>query len=598
MKMSLVEIRLIVSAFLLVDISFHNALWGVNAVPLALYAKPLMNIATDTITNMVLQKLLRLENDDETAKCALSISNKLTKYRLINPVLYVEHGEIPMPVPLKIDTNSTVETIFEAVRNQKDTSGMLFYEIESTSQVLVIFWKVSGAVTFNFYKDNRYFVKLISTDKLVVEKTSLKEMYDKQKAYSDEVQEEPFGVKDYLLQVPGVNIPSSPTKNKLRVTIKAQMTTEKTSKLAVEISDNFQASPQQLEKRALTATVAGIGLITTLLNVVIKYITKWIPPQQTGTIVIENASNEIKLLNPSWYVQGAHTSSIAPWEIEPSKNGRFSYVTPLAGTKVTETFVNTVYFVSYQIEYTNFHVVIGAWFPWKISTGENTFTAFVMENTLPGAREIKDTLSLLAESLAKHKGNVDKLSSSLAENTATNYITKGIPGNKISGIVASKIGRYYEWQFPISTPKNGLKPGAQLYVKIVAACGYGKAFGMSVRVEVVPGVSGNAASFLAKNPQVYREPPQVPFVSLYRQNQAPVSPENTAMDETTKHVQQKALYSKFVPMGTALNAASLQLERPIKSQPSIKASLKRNADTAKRYYRKFHRLQRQGTTKT
>ena len=71
-------------------------------------------------------------DEQERPKCALSLNNQLTSYRLTDPILYIEHGENPMPVPLTIGTDSTVETIFEAAGERKDTSGLLFYKIETT----------------------------------------------------------------------------------------------------------------------------------------------------------------------------------------------------------------------------------------------------------------------------------------------------------------------------------------------------------------------------------------------------------------------------------------------------------------------------------
>ncbi|CAB4008777.1 Hypothetical predicted protein [Paramuricea clavata] len=427
----------------------------------------------------------------------------LTKYRLINPLLYLVHGENPMPVPLKIETNSTVDTLFEAAAGKKDTSGLLFYEIETIPHFLVIFWKVTGPTTAGSYTSNRFYVDFIAGEKFrFFNEEFLKKIYLERKSYSEQTNEaSDFNVKAVPLIVPG-----TPALNRLKITIRAQMTTEKDSKLTVEINDNLSpVAASQLYRRATPATLIGLGLASTFLNLVFKHMTKYIPSQETGTILLENVSKENSLINPSWFINAGHTSSVVPWEIKPSEKGSISFVSPFSGKKVQETFSHTVHFLSYQIDGTNYHLIIGSWFPWKVSKGHKTFTLFVMENTLPDTRSMKDVLSFLGEGLRKKDGDVSQLNAYLATNPMAKNIISSIPDHKVHGVESSKLERYMEWQYPIFTPTINTVRGEKYHIKIVAAVGYGNAFGLAVTVEVVAGTSINEESFLKQNPQIYQK---------------------------------------------------------------------------------------------
>ena len=130
-----------------------------------------------------------------------------------------------------------------------------------------------------------------------------------------------------------------------------------------------------------------------------------IPKEQTGTISLENNAKEMSLINPSWFMRGGHTSSIVPWDIKPDEKGTISWRSPLAGINVAETFTHTVYFLSYQIEGTNYHVVAGAWFPFKMGPGKMLFTVFVIEKKIE-AQTMKGILSIVGKLLAKNGGDM------------------------------------------------------------------------------------------------------------------------------------------------------------------------------------------------
>ena len=232
---------------------------------------------------------------------------------------------------------------------------------------------------------------------------------------------------------------------------------------------------------------------------------KYIPSEQTGTISLENISKETSLTNPSWFIVAGHTSSLVPWDITPSEKGTISWRSPLAGTKFNEALTHTVHCLSYQIEGTNYHIVSATFFPFKIGKGKSGFTIFVMEKKHE-AQTMKDILSIVCEGLTKV--DINKLSSHLASNVQHKFIVESIPDRKITGLDSTKLERYYEWQYPIFTPQVRAKKGKEYYVKIVAAVGFGKALGMAVNVEVIPGSSPQVMSFQTQNPQVYQEPPR------------------------------------------------------------------------------------------
>ena len=222
---------------------------------------------------------------------------------------------------------------------------------------------------------------------------------------------------------------------------------------------------------------------------------KKIPSEQTGTIEIENLSKDTSLINPNWVMFAGYTTSIVPWYINPSEKGKITWRSPLGGTQVTDTFKPTIHFLSYQIAGTNYHVVFGSTFPLKGTKGKTTYTIFVVE--VPEYAKIKDDLLIMAKAL--EQVDIHGLGSYLA----SKKLTLGSP--HIVGIDSTKFERYHEWQFPIFTPQVKLKRN-EYHVRIVAAVGFGKAMGVTVRVEVQPGASPKAASFKTQNPQIYKEP--------------------------------------------------------------------------------------------
>ena len=198
-----------------------------------------------------------------------------------------------------------------------------------------------------------------------------------------------------------------------------------------------------------------------------------------------------------------HTSSLVPWNIKPFEKGTISWRSPLGGTEIKETFKHTVHCLSYQIDGTNYYLVIATYFPFKISTGRSGFTIFVVEKRHE-AQTMKNLLSIVGEAIEEE--GVHKLVSYLKNNPQTKFIVESIPDKNITGIDSTNLERYYEWQYPIFTPQVGGKQGEEYYVKIVAAVGFGNALGMAVNVKVIPGSSPQAESFKKQNPQAYKEP--------------------------------------------------------------------------------------------
>ena len=125
-----------------------------------------------------------------------------------------------------------------------------------------IFWKISGPTKLTTYTPNRFNVKIIefkSTDKFLDNEQSLKALYTTIKEYSEDA----IIISDTPIKSVG-----RPT---VQITIRAQMTTEKTGKLSVSLNDNLPpivSTP--LHRRAVTGTALGISLVTTALNVVFK----------------------------------------------------------------------------------------------------------------------------------------------------------------------------------------------------------------------------------------------------------------------------------------------------------------------------------------
>ena len=259
LKMKIPQLALAVCIVFLVDKCF------IHFSPVALaqdipYERPLLKLATGSIPTTIFKKVMRL-GDDEKPKCALSLSNNLTRHRLIDPLVYLEHGEHPIPVPVKIETNSTIETVFEAAATTKDTSGLLFYTIEGTGNHLVIFWKVSGPQAWKTYSDNRFFVDIMKANKFSDKEATLKILYNERKSFAD-VNENPL-VRSVSVDVLGTKISERPT-----VAIRAQMTTEKDSILNVVLTNSLSVS--HLQRRSV-ATV-GLGLAVTIVNVLFKQV--------------------------------------------------------------------------------------------------------------------------------------------------------------------------------------------------------------------------------------------------------------------------------------------------------------------------------------
>ena len=238
------------------------------------FEKPFIGLATGTLTSKILEKLLNVE-EQERPKCALSLNNQLTSYRLTDPLLFLGHGENPMPVPLTIGTNSTVETIFEAAGEGKDTSGLLFYKMETTGHYLKIFWKISGPTKLKTLTPNRFDVGIVEAKNFRGDEKSLQDLYTTTKAYSDQMTEaSDFSVTEKLLAIPGRSV----IKNPLKITVRVQMTTEKDAKLTVDLSDNLSPAtpPPQLHKRVAPATLVGTSLMSTVLGVMFKKVRRFI----------------------------------------------------------------------------------------------------------------------------------------------------------------------------------------------------------------------------------------------------------------------------------------------------------------------------------
>ena len=224
------------------------------------FEKPFLNLATGTIMDTIFDKFLGLASD-EKPKCALSLTNNLTSYRLVDPFVYLEHGEHPMPVPVKIEIGSTIDTVFEAADPKKDTSGLVFYNIEKTGHYLVIFWKVSGPQAGSMYSGNRFYVDIIKANEFSDQEKTLNSLYLLRKSFSEK-KENPL-VDSTSLDILGVKISQRP-----KITYQAQMTTEKDGKLTVVLTESTTLSP--LQKRVAVSTTVGVAFATKVLNVIFK----------------------------------------------------------------------------------------------------------------------------------------------------------------------------------------------------------------------------------------------------------------------------------------------------------------------------------------
>ena len=257
--MKFLRSALAVSTLFLLDKFFSHFLSVVAAQQFP-FEKPFLNLATGTITNTIFEKFLGLGINDRP-KCALSLSNNLTRYRLIDPFVYLEHGEHPMPVPVKVESGSTIETLFEAADVKKDTSGLLFYSIEKTGHFLVIFWKVSGPQPLSLYSENRFYVDILNANKVTEKEETLKRLYLQRKQFSEK-SENP------LVQTIPVDVLGTKLSERPKITYRAQMTTEKDGKLTIVLTES--AAVSQLHKRVALSTTIGVALATKVLNVVFK----------------------------------------------------------------------------------------------------------------------------------------------------------------------------------------------------------------------------------------------------------------------------------------------------------------------------------------
>lgn len=224
------------------------------------FEKPFLNLATGTIMDTIFDKFLGL-GSDEKPKCALSLTNNLTNYRLVDPFVYLEHGGHTMPVPVKIEIGSTMDTVFEAADAKKDTSGLVFYNIEKTGHYLVIFWKVSGPQAMAMYSGNRFYVDILKANEFSDQEKTLNSLYLLRKSLSEKK-------KNPLVDSKSVDILGVKTSQRPTITYQAQMTTEKDGKLTVLLTESATLSP--LHKRVAASTIVGVAFATKVLNVIFK----------------------------------------------------------------------------------------------------------------------------------------------------------------------------------------------------------------------------------------------------------------------------------------------------------------------------------------
>lgn len=257
--MKFLRSALAVSTFFLLD-KFFSYFLSVAVAQQFPFEKPFLNLATGTITNTIFDKFLGLGINDRP-KCALSLSNNLTRYRLIDPFVYLEHGEHPMPVPVRVESGSTIETLFEAADVSKDTSGLLFYKIEKTGHFLVIFWKVSGPQTLSLYSENRFYVDILNANQVSDNEETLKRLYLDRKQFSEN-RENP------LVRTISVDVLGTKARERPKITYRAQMTTEKDGKFTIILTES--TTLPQLHKRVALSTTLGVALATKVLNVIFK----------------------------------------------------------------------------------------------------------------------------------------------------------------------------------------------------------------------------------------------------------------------------------------------------------------------------------------
>ena len=248
--MDILRLALAMSILLFGDKYFNHSKAEAQQFP---FEKPFINLATGSIKNTFLEKFSTLKPVENKPFCALSIGNNLTSYRLLNPFVYLKHGEHSMPVPVRIETNSTAETFFQAKGESKKTAGLLFYEIEKTGHFLVIFWKVTGPKLLQWFKRNRFYAHLIKTEKFCKVENSIEKLYKEIEANTKNNTVN-AKVKTISVELPGV------PEGGYKITVRAQMTTEKHAKFAITLSDNLPSVTPSLHKRAiLTSAATGIA---------------------------------------------------------------------------------------------------------------------------------------------------------------------------------------------------------------------------------------------------------------------------------------------------------------------------------------------------
>ena len=244
--MDTLRLALAMSILLFADKYFNHSKVEAQQFP---FEKPFIDLATGSIKNTILEKFSGLKPVENKPFCAFSIGNNLTSYRLLDPFVYLKHGEHPMPVPVRIETNSTAETFFQASGESKDTAGLLFYEIEKTAHILVIYWKISGPKTLQKFKKNRFNVRLIKTEKFCDLENSLEKLYNEIAGYSHDIE-------NLMEKTISVHVPGEPARDAPEITIRAQITTEKHAKFAITLSDNLPSVTPSLHKRAIPTSIA------------------------------------------------------------------------------------------------------------------------------------------------------------------------------------------------------------------------------------------------------------------------------------------------------------------------------------------------------
>ena len=491
--------------------------------------KPLTKFAIGTLTSMLLEKILYLDKGDN-AQCALSIHNKLTSFRLINPFLFIMHGVNPLPLPLKIKTNKSEETTMEAASRTGATSGLIFYEIDYVGQYVMIFWKIQGAQVAKVYVPNRFHVEITPTAKFG-DQLWLEATYARIKAMSDKM-EGPNEHFESVTEVP--NIPSRTATPKFKITLQAQMTMGKKAEFMIELKDDLPPARSNVYKRDVIGTTIALAAIPLGLNLAMKKIQSVIPSEQSCTISLENLSKEETLMKPAWYISAGETANIVPWEIKSDEVGEISFVIPLGGARITQTFQHTVYFLSYHINSTDYNIVIGTWFPLKLQPEDNwedilqkqnpRYTVFLMKTPTANVA-MKSVLKVAGELLVQYK-DTKALNEQLMKTNKAIYsliAESNLQNPRIPLVQTTKLQNYLEWHYPLTkTSIVAGKPSTEeYYIKIVSAMGIGKATGMVIKVEVAKGKS--PASFALTNPQSYKEPPEPTTQNVETQYPSPTT---------------------------------------------------------------------------